>query len=86
MNNFLKIIRIFFLGFFCLFSSTIYANEKIKIGFLVPVTGYNKEHGQQIIKSTRIALKDIGSDQIEIYLKDTNSNPNKTIRSAIEIS
>ena len=86
MNNFLKIIRIFFLGFFCLFSSTIYANEKIKIGLLVPVTGDNKELGQQIIKSTRIALKDIGSDQIEIYLKDTNSNPNKTIRSAIELS
>ena len=86
MNNFLKIIRIFFLVFFCLFSSTIYANEKIKIGLLVPVTGDNKELGQQIIKSTRIALKDIGSDQIEIYLKDTNSNPNKTIRSAIELS
>ena len=86
MNNFLKIIRIFFLGFFCLFSSTIYANEKIKIGLLVPVTGDNKELGQQIIKSTRIALKDIGSNQIEIYLKDTNSNPNKTIRSAIELS
>ena len=86
MNNFMKIIWIFFLGFFCLFSSTIYANEKIKIGLLVPVTGDNKELGQQIIKSTRIALKDIGSDQIEIYLKDTNSNPNKTIRSAIELS
>jgi len=86
MNNFLKIIRIFFLVFFCLFSSTIYANEKIKIGLLVPVTGDNKELGQQIIKSTRIALKDIGSNQIEIYLKDTNSNPNKTIRSAIELS
>ena len=82
----MKIIWIFFLGFFCLFSSTIYANEKIKIGLLVPVTGDNKELGQQIIKSTRIALKDIGSDQIEIYLKDTNSNPNKTIRSAIELS
>ena len=86
MYNFMKIIWIFFLGFFCLFSSTIYANEKIKIGLLVPVTGDNKELGQQIIKSTRIALKDIGSNQIEIYLKDTNSNPNKTIRSAIELS
>ena len=86
MNNFLKIIRIFFLGFFCLFSSTIYANEKIKIGLLVPVTGDNKELGQQIIKSTRIALKEIGSDEIEIYLKDTNSNPNTTIKSAIELN
>ncbi len=86
MYNFLKIILIFFLGFFCLFTSTIYANEKIKIGLLVPTTGENKELGQQIIKSTRIALKDIGSDEIEIYLKDTNSNPNKTIKSAIELN
>ena len=86
MYNFLKIIWIFFLGFFCLFSSTIYAKEKIKIGLLVPVTGDNKELGQQIIKSTRIALNDIGSDEIEIYLKDTNSNPDKTIKSAIELN
>ena len=86
MYNFLKIIWIFFLGFFCLFTSTIYANEKIKIGLLVPVTGDNKELGQQIIKSTRIALKEIGSDEIEIYLKDTNSNPNTTIKSAIELN
>ena len=86
MYKFLKIIWIFFLGFFCLFTSTIYANEKIKIGLLVPVTGDNKELGQQIIKSTRIALKEIGSDEIEIYLKDTNSNPNTTIKSAIELN
>ena len=86
MYKFFKIIWIFFLGFFCLFTSTIYANEKIKIGLLVPVTGDNKELGQQIIKSTRIALKEIGSDEIEIYLKDTNSNPNTTIKSAIELN
>ena len=86
MHNFLKIIWIFFLGFFCLFTSTIYANEKIKIGLLVPITGENKELGQQIIKSTRIALKDIGSEKIEIYLKDTNSNPNKTLESAVELN
>ena len=86
MHNFLKIIWIFFLGFFCLFTSTIYANEKIKIGLLVPITGDNKELGQQIIKSTRIALKDIGSEKIEIYLKDTNSNPNKTLESAVELN
>ena len=86
MHNFLKIIWIFSLGFFCLFTSTIYANEKIKIGLLVPITGDNKELGQQIIKSTRIALKDIGSEKIEIYLKDTNSNPNKTLESAVELN
>ena len=59
--------------------------KKIKIGLLVPITGDNKKIGEQIIKSTRIALKDIGNDKIEIYLKDTNSNPNQTIKSAMEL-
>ena len=43
--------------------------KKIKIGLLVPITGDNKKIGEQIIKSTRIALKDIGNNKIEIYLK-----------------
>ena len=59
--------------------------EKIKIGLLVPLTGNDKEIGQQIIKSTRIALKDINLKKIEIYPKDTNSDPNKTMKSALEL-
>ena len=60
------------------------ANEenKIKIGLLVPITGDNKDLGYQIIKSTRTALKDINTGNIEIYLKDTGSDPNITIKSA----
>ena len=46
------------------------------------MTGENKKIGQQIIKSTRMALKDIGNNKIEIYPKDTNSNPNQTLQSA----
>ena len=62
------------------------ANEenKIKIGLLVPITGDNKDLGYQIIKSTRTALKDINTGNIEIYLKDTGSDPNITIKSALE--
>ena len=50
------------------------SEETIKIGLLVPLSGDNKEIGQQIIKSTRIALKDINSENIEIIPRDTNSN------------
>jgi len=39
----------------------------------------------QIIKSIRIALKDINSKNLEIYPKDTNSNPTKTINAANEL-
>ena len=59
--------------------------EKIKIGLLIPLTGENKEIGNQIIKSTKIALQDINTEKIEIYPKDTNSNPDQTIKSVKEL-
>jgi ABC-type branched-subunit amino acid transport system substrate-binding protein len=76
-------ITIFFTLFIC---STGYSNsEKIKIGLLVPLTGEHKMLGQIIIKSVKMALNDIGTDRIEIYPKDTNANPNKALRSAVEL-
>ena len=84
MNKFFKIFILIFFGIFFFYPVVIYAEEKIKIGLLVPMTGNNKELGQQIIKSTRVALKDINNENLEIYPKDTNSNPDKTIKSAIE--
>jgi len=73
--------------FFSLFGYSIgHSNsEKIKIGLLVPLSGEHKKLGQQIIKSIRMALIDIGTDKIEIYPKDTNANPNKTFQSAVEL-
>ncbi len=59
--------------------------EKVKIGLLVPMSGEKNKLGQSIIKSTRLALKDIGTDKIEIYPKDTELDPNKTLQSAIEL-
>ncbi len=85
MYKILKILNSVIFGFILLFAQPILAEEKIKIGLLVPITGEDKEIGLQIIKSTRMALQDINSNNIEIYLKDTNSNPNKTIKSAIEL-
>ena len=63
-----------------------YASEKkIKIGLLVPMSGEKNKLGQSIIKSTRLALKDVGVENIEIYPRDTGLDPNKTLRSAIEL-
>ena len=59
--------------------------EKIKIGLLVPMSGEKNKLGQSIIKSTRLALKDIGTDKIEIYPKDTGLDPTKTLQSAFEL-
>ncbi len=83
-----KIFRILLLVLFkiSLLSTSSFANEeKIKIGLLVPLSGDNVKIGKQIIKSVRMALKDIGTNQIEIYPKDTKSDPNETFRSAVEL-
>ena len=61
-----KIILLIFVGFFYLHPLAISSENKIKIGLLVPITGDDKELGEQIIKSTRIALKDINTEKIEI--------------------
>ena len=85
MKKFINIIFFISLNFFLLFSLSAKAVEKIKIGLLVPMTGTNKDLGQSIIKATRLAIKDINSDLIEIIPKDTQSNPNKTLESAFEL-
>ena len=85
MNKVFKTFVLLIFGFLNLYPSISYSDEKIRVGLLIPITGENKNLGQQIIKSTRMALKEIGTEKIEIYLKDTNSDPNKTMKSAIEL-
>ena len=85
MNKIFKIFLLIILNLLILSSHAISEKNKIKIGLLIPMTGENKVLGQQIIKATRLALKDINTNKIEIYPKDTQSNPKKTLRSAIEL-
>ena len=84
MKKNFKILILIILSFFTFYSLGIGEEKKIKIGLMVPITGDDKKLGQQIIKSTRAALKDIGAENLEVYLKDTASDPNKTVKSAIE--
>ena len=81
MKIFIKIII-----FFCITSvlniQQISAEEKIKIGLLVPITGKNSDIGKSIIKSVRLAINKIDNSSIEIFPKDTASNPEITLRSA----
>ena len=84
----IKIFKIFYVNLIIILFISKFGHtneEKIKIGLLVPMSGEKNKLGQSIIKSTRLALKDIGTDKIEIYPKDTELDPNKTLRSAIEL-
>ena len=84
MKNFFKIIFAIILIFSTIFSIGNASEEKIKIGLLIPMTGENKDLGDLLIKSTRMALKDINNIKLEIYPKDTASNPKKVLKSAAE--
>ena len=70
---------------FIFYFHSIAEEKKIKIGLLAPLSGENSKLGQQIVKATKMALNDIDNNQIEIYPKDTNSDPNQTLRSALEL-
>ncbi|MDB4241100.1 ABC transporter substrate-binding protein [Candidatus Pelagibacter sp.] len=85
MNKIIKIIL--FLAFaFTAAPGTVLANNKIKIGLLVPLTGKNSDIGQSIIKSTRLAINTINNASIEIIPKDTQSNPTTTLSAAKELA
>ena len=83
MNIFFKFTFFIFLIFK---TSISFTNEaKIKVGVLVPLTGENSALGQQIVSSIRMALIDINDDKVEVYPKDTRSDPNIALRSALEL-
>ena len=50
------------------------------------MTGPNKEIGESIIKAVSLAIKDINSDLIEIFPRDTATKANQTLKSAFELS
>ena len=85
MNNIIRTLFIIIFGFFLISTQSYSSEKKIKVGLLVPLSGDNAKLGKQIIKSVRMALKDINTNKIEIYPKDTESDPNITLRSAIDL-
>ena len=85
MKKIIKIILLITLPFL-ISVEKISANEKIKIGLLVPITGKSSEIGQSIIKSTQLAINKINNLSIEIIPKDTESNPKKTLEAAKELA
>tara|TARA_B100001063_G_C16757082_1_gene553751 strand:- start:1293 stop:2447 length:1155 start_codon:yes stop_codon:yes gene_type:complete len=86
MNKFFIILFLFLFSLFSFSNLSFGEENKVKIGLLVPLSGKNSEIGKQIVKATRLALKDINSEKLEIIPKDTHSDPNKTLNSAKELN
>ena len=85
MKKIIKII-LFLTLTFSINIGNVKANEKIRIGLLVPLTGENSEIGDSIIKSVRLAINKINNPSIEIIPKDTRSNPEITLEAAKELA
>ena len=84
MNKFLKTVFSVFLILLLETSVSNSEQSKIKIGVLAPLSGEDAFLGKQILNSIRMALTDINNNNIEVYPKDTKSDPDMTLRSALE--
>ena len=84
MKIFAKII-IFICIVFTINIEKLHAEEKVKIGLLIPLTGQHSEIGKSIIKSVRLAINKIDNSLLEILPRDTASNPEITLKKATEL-
>ena len=84
MKTLIKYIIVLFLIVFS-FNQKVLAQEKIKIGLIVPLSGEYKEIGDSIIKSIRLAINKINDSRVEILPKDTKSNPEITLKVSKEL-
>ena len=61
------------------------AQEEIKIGLLVPLSGKQSDIGKSIVQSARLAINKIDNPNIKILPKDTKNDPVKTLAAAKEL-
>ena len=81
--SFKIIILLIFIWLFNL--QKLQAQEEIKIGLLVPLSGKQSDIGKSIIQSIRLAINKINSPNIKILPKDTKNDPVKTLAAAKEL-
>jgi len=76
----LSVVFVFLLNTF-----NIYANEIVKIGLLVPLTGEYNYIGKSIIQSSKMAINKINDSKILILPRDTKSDPKETLKKVEEL-
>ena len=84
MKKFIQFIIFTFIGLILNIFHSL-ADEKIKIGLVVPLSGEYKEVGNSILKSARLAINKIDDLRMEIVPRDTKSNPETTLRVSKEL-
>ncbi len=66
-------------------SFSSHASDKIKIGLVIPLSGENKELGESVLKSVRLAINDIDDNKIIIIPKDNYNDPDRTLKVSKEL-
>ena len=84
MKKFIQFIIFTFIGLILNILQSL-ADEKIRIGLVVPLSGEYKEVGNSILKSARLAVNKIDDIRIEIIPRDSRSNPETTLRVSKEL-
>ena len=77
----LKIIHIL-IFIFIIGLEKLYADEKIKIGLLIPLSGEQSKVGKSVIQSIRLAINKIDNPNIQILPMDTKNDPLTTFKAA----
>ena len=81
--SFKIIILLIFIWLFNL--QKLQAQEEIKIGLLVPLSGKQSDIGKSIMQSVKLAINKIDNPNIKILPKDTKNDPVKTLAAAKEL-
>ena len=80
MKVIIKLIKISSVIVLLLSFKTVNAQEKVKIGLLVPLSGEHSEIGISVIQSVRMGINKIDNSNILILPKDTRSDHEVTIK------
>ena len=71
--------------FLTIFSFKSSIADTIKIGLVIPLSGENKELGESVLKSVRLAINDINDESIVIIPKDNQNDPLQTLEVSKEL-
>ena len=80
-----SIIYLSLFNIYCLAEEIKQDESILKVGLIVPLSGKHQEIGKSVLNSIRLALSKINDDQIEIFPKDNNSNPERTLFAAKQL-
>ena len=75
----------FVLLIFYSFNQSVFSQEKIKIGLIVPLSGEYSDIGHSIVNSVRLAINKIDDNKIEILPRDTRADPNIAFKVSEEL-